>query len=148
MFTVVFHFPSKAHEKAACLINKSDLRLLCGNVSVESMFYGWVSTQSRMIKERFIFADLLFNRKIACVEKEELKSLIIEIIALIVQYKESIYRNDRKYKDWFRTESNTSDWASFFRSYDIFSIWVKKEWTPKRIQNMRKLFELTTLKKI
>ncbi len=130
-------------------VNQSDLNLLCGNVEIESMFTGWVSTQSRMIRERLCFAAGLFDKEAPSHVKEELRTLIKELIVLGVQYKETVYCDDgTMYKDWFRTESSLPDWASFFRYYDIFSIWEKKEWTPKRIQNMRKLFTATTLKKL
>ena len=157
LFTLEWHYPIELLYYIACImeetdiqeINQSDLVLLCGNVEIESLYSGWVATQSRMVKERLLFVDPLFRKGMPDSEKEELKSLIKEIIALVVHYKESLYcKGDIKYIDWFRTESNVSDWASFFRFYDIFSIWEKKEWTPKRIRNMRKLFTLITLEKL
>ena len=72
-----------------------------------------------------------------------MRDLIKEVIVLGVHYKELIESMDGDlYKDWFRKESSIEDWASFFRVYDIFSIWEKKEWTRQRIQNMRYLFDL------
>jgi hypothetical protein len=102
-----------------------------------------------MVRERLSFADVLFDKAASLPVKEELRSLIKEFIALGARYKESILCNDgTRYIDWFREESGVPDWASFFRYYDIFSIWERKEWTPKRIQIMRNLFNLTTLEKI
>lgn len=155
-FTLEWHYPIEFFYHLACLmeetdmqeINQSDLALLCGNVKIESRFGVWVSTQSRMVVERLAFADALFNREIPSFEKDEFVSLIKETIVLATLYKEIPSCNDEiKYIDWFRKESNICDWASFFRFYDVFSIWEKKEWTPKRIQNMRKLFQLTTTEK-
>lgn len=156
-FTLEWHYPIELFYYIACVmeesgiqeIDKSNLVLLCGNVEIESMYSGWVATQSRMVKERLRFADLLFRKETPLLVKEELISMIKEIIALVVYYKESLYsEGEMKYIDWFRIESSVSDWASFFRYYDVFSIWKKKEWTPKRIQNMRKLFQLTSLEKL
>lgn len=156
-FTFEWHYPVELFYYIARImeennieeVNQSDLILLCGNVKIESMFTGRVSTQSRMIRERLFFTACLFNKEVPFHVKEKLRTLIKEIIALGVQYKETVYCDDgTKYKDWFRTESSVPDWASFFRYYDIFSIWKRKEWTPKRIQNMRKLFTATTLKKL
>lgn len=74
--------------------------------------------------------------------QEELVSLIKEILVIVVLFTEAIEDDDGiKYKDWFREESSMEDWASFFRYYNMFSIWEKKEWTNKRIQNMRYLFD-------
>lgn len=157
LFTLEWHYPIELLYRIACImeetdiqeVNKSDLVLLCGNVMIESMYSGWVTTQSRMVKERLILADSLFRKGMPDSEKEELKSLIKELIVLVVHYKESLYcKGNMKYIDWFRTESNVSDWASFFRFYNLCSIWEKKEWTPKRIQNMRKLFYQISLEKL
>jgi len=157
LFTLEWHYPIELLYRIACImeetdiqeINKSDLVLLCGNVKIESKYSGWVTTQSRMVKERLILADPLFRIGLPEAEKEELKSLIKELIVLVAHYKESLYsKGEMSFIDWFRTESNISDWASFFRFYDIFSIWKKKEWTPKRIWNMRKLFNLISLEKL
>jgi len=156
-FTLEWHYAIELFYYIACImeendiqeINRSNLILLFGDVEIESMFSGWVTTHSRMIKERLFFANCLFDKETPLSVKEELVSLIKEIIALVVYYKESLHSiNDMKYIDWFRTESNISDWASFFRYYDVFSIWGKKEWTPRRIQNMRKLFQMTSLEKL
>lgn len=157
IFTFEWHYPVEAFYDIARImeeekihdISKSDSFLLFGDVDIESQFGGWWKTPSRMVKERFIFLDSLFRNEMNPLMKEELRRLVKEMIVLGVQYKEVLTCKDgRKYIDWFRTESNMCDWASFFRYYDIFSIWKKKEWTPKRIQNMRKLFEMTSMKKL
>ena len=128
--------------------NLSDVILLCGNVEIESIYSERVTTPSRMIIERLFFAGTLFDNEFDLPAKEELRALIKEFIALGVRYKETVLCDDgTRYIDWFRTESGMSDWASFFRYYDMFSIWKRKEWTPKRIQNMRKLFDAATLDK-
>lgn len=156
-FTLEWHYPIELFYLIARImeendideVNQSDLILLCGNVKIESMFTGWASTQSRMIRERMFLAEVLFDKETPSHVKEELRNLIKELIVLGVQYKETVYCDDgTMYKDWFRTESSVPDWASFFRYYDIFSIWERKEWTPKRTQNMRKLFTATSLRKL
>ena len=58
------------------------------------------------------------------------------------------YHKGEPYKEWFRKESSMEDWASFFRYYDLFGIWQRKEWTGKRIRYMRKLFDMVLLPKI
>ena len=90
----------------------------------------------------------LFGKKTRDFERETMKSLIKEILVVIVQFTELMGANDGgTYKDWFRKESSIEDWASFFRFYDIFAICQKKEWTRKRIQNVRYLFDMTLLEK-
>ncbi len=157
LFTFEWHYPVETfyyiarimEEEGIQEINQSDLILIFGDVDIESQFGGWWKTSSRMVKERFVFLSSLFRKDMNPIMKEEIRGLVKEMIVLGVQYIEILKCKDgRKYIDWFRTESNISDWASFFRYYDIFSIWERKEWTPKRIQNIRKLFEMTSMKKL
>ena len=79
--------------------------------------------------------------------RETLREMFKEVLVLVTKYKELKENYEGVlYKDWFRKESSIADWASFFKYYNIFSIWQKKEWTPKRIQKMRYLFELSLYK--
>lgn len=158
LFTFEWHYPVEMFYQIASImekenikdINASALRLLCGEISVQSSFGGgWFSGPSRMVKERLFVLGGLFDNKKDDFFKEELISLIKEFFALGIQYKELYQDKDgQKYIDWFRNESTEADWASFLRYYDIFDIWEKKKWTPKKIQNMRKLFRLTTMENI
>ncbi len=152
LFTFEWHYPIEMFYYLACImeeegidtVDQKSLSLLCGYVKIESCFGGWFSTESRMIKERLVVLPLLFGKDTAEKSRDDLKDLIKEILVLGVEYKEMIEINeDSLFKDWFRKESSMADWASFFRYYDIFSIWQKKEWTSKRIQIMRYLFDIS-----
>ena len=124
-------------EKEICDINISDLALLCGRVTIESRFVGWVNTDSRMVKERSIVLNDLLLPEIHGERKELLRNRIKEV--LVAATKLYAYEQNRK---WFMEETTQEDWASFFRYYDMFSIWKKKKWTRKRIQYMRRLLDL------
>lgn len=151
MFTIEWHYAIETLYHIACIMEEKNLKcvdletliLLCGKVYIESQFLGSVATDSRMVKERRYVLDYLFSNKTDDFSKEKMINLIKEILALGVQYKE-IIRTDEgvSYKEWFRRESSTEDWASFFRYYDLFAIWQKKKWTNKRIKNMRLLLDL------
>ena len=156
LFTLEWHYPLEMFYELSCLmeeeeidsVDQDSLILTCCSVSIESRFGGWYSTDSRMVKERMMILPYLFGKKTRDFERETMKSLIKEILVVIVQFTELMGANDGgTYKDWFRKESSIEDWASFFRFYDIFAIWQKKEWTRKRIQNVRYLFDMTLLKK-
>lgn len=151
LFTLEWNYPVELFYYLACVmegegitdIRQDDLALICGDVWIESQFGGSASTHSRMVKERFCVVETLFGKDTDEFVREELRDLIKEILVLGVEYKELIGSTDGGlYKEWFRRGSSIEDWASFFRWYDIFSIWEKKEWTRTRIQNMRKLFDL------
>ena len=76
-------------------------------------------------------------------------NMIREIIVLGCIYKEKMTSIDGDlYKEWFRKESNIEDWASFFRFYNIFDIWEKKEWTNTKIRNLRHIFDVMIIPKI
>lgn len=156
LFTLEWHYPLEMFYELSCLmeeeeidsVDQDSLILTCCSVSIESRFGGWYSTDSRMVKERMMILPYLFGKKTRDFERETMKSLIKEILVVIVQFTELMGANDGgTYKDWFRKESSIEDWASFFRFYDIFAICQKKEWTRKRIQNVRYLFDMTLLEK-
>ena len=150
LFTFEWHFPIETFYYLSCImeeegitvVDQDTLLLICGYVDVRSRFGMHVSTESRMVKERMIILRSLFGKEMDAFHQEELVSLIKEILVIVVLFTEAIEDDDGiKYKDWFREESSMEDWASFFRYYNMFSIWEKKEWTNKRIQNMRYLFD-------
>lgn len=155
-FTLEWHYPIEMFYELSCLMETEEidavdldaLLLTCCPVCEVSDFIGCFSTDSRMVKERMYILPYLFGKNTEDLERETMKELIKEILALIVQFTELMEDNDGEtYKDWFRKESKTEDWASFFRYYDIFGIWKKKSWTRKRIQFFRQLFDLTLLPK-
>lgn len=157
LFTLEWHYPIETFYHLSCLmeedglktVDKSALVLICGSVQLESRFGGWVYTDSRMVKERQLILPYLFGKDTDDFGRETMEDLIKEIIVVCVRYIETVYTNDGDlYKEWFRKESTVADWASFFRLYNIFSIWRKKEWTRARIQNVRHLFDLTLAPKI
>ena len=152
LFTIEWHYSIETLYHIACFMEKEQidevdqkmLVLLCGNVYIESLFGESVETDSRMVKERRFVVDYLFSKRTDWCSKETMTDLIKEIIVLCVHYKEIVETEEGElYKEWFRKESTEEDWASFFRYYDLFSIWQKKEWTNKRIQNMRRLIDMT-----
>ena len=43
-------------------------------------------------------------------------------------------------KEWFIQNTDISDWASFFRDYNVFKfVDFKKDWSGKHIRSMREL---------
>ena len=151
LFTIEWKFAIETLYHIACLmeenglkeVNQHALALLVGDVWIESQFGGSVTTESRMVKERRYLLDYIFDEEIDPYSKNTMMDLIKEILVIGVHYKEVCKTNEGEpYKEWFRKESTEEDWASFFRYYNLFDIWQKKEWTRKRIQNMRLLLDL------
>ncbi len=155
-FTLEWHYSIETLYYLSCLmedeglktVDQDNLLLICGEPEIESIFGGNYILDSRMVKERMVILSYLFGKDTNEWSRETMGELIKETLVLGAKYKEVITSvNGELYKEWFRKQSNMADWASFFRYYDIFAIWEKKEWTHKRIQNMRHLYDLILLPK-
>ena len=151
-FTLEWHFPIETFYCVSCLMEEKgidsfdieSISLLCSRVSIESELGGTIQTDSRMVKERDYFLSCILDHKENAILRDSMLSIVRGIIEVVAHYKVNVMANNgMKYIDWFCMESNEKDWASFFRYYNIFCVWKKKEWTHKRIQNMRKIIDLT-----
>jgi hypothetical protein len=119
-------------------INNTMLKMMCGRAIIHSKLGIKVGTESRMIKMRkSLLPQLLVNNSNVYTEKhcEQFK----ECIALSALIIESDCVEGGKYKDWFSITTTQADWVSFFKHYNVFSIWDKKDWNNKKIRLMRKL---------
>ena len=117
------------------------LILLCGHVDIVSQFGYSVSTDSRMVKERQDFLPLFFSRADMGFNTDVSVEFFQEALALSTLFKEKArFSNSMLLKDHFMLHSTETDWASFLKRYNLFSIWKKKEWNNQRIKNMRYLF--------
>lgn len=152
LFTFEWHFPMETfyflsrimEDEGLKTVDRRALGMLCGFINIESQFDGWASTESRMVKERMFVLPYLFGKDTDDFNRETMLNLVREVIVLHARFLDSYFTDDGEpYKEWFRKESSMEDWASFFRFYNIFSIWHKKEWTRERIQHMRHLIDLT-----
>lgn len=150
-FTFEWHFMIETLYFLSCImedeglktVDQNSLVLICGIVEIESQFGGWAIAESRMVKERLLILPYLFGKDTDEYDRETMRDLIKEILIVVSRYRGLLPIEDGTlYRDWFRKESTVKDWASFFRYYDIFAMWEKKEWTNTRIQNMRYLYEL------
>ena len=145
------HFNVELFYELACIMEREKLteisidglRLICGSVVIESRFGGTARTNYNMIKERLNVLESLFIKSTDEADYNSLKERIKETIVLVTNYSELVTLSQGGLlKDAFREKTSIEDRASFLRYYNIFSCWKKKEWTRKRIQNMRKLYEL------
>lgn len=64
-----------------------------------------------------------------------------ELLVIMAQLNNGIkLENGNTLRERFAKETTMEDWASFFKEYDIFAAWNKKELSNIRIRNMRKIF--------
>ena len=63
-----------------------------------------------------------------------------ELLVIMAQLNKRIQlESGRTLREQFAKETTIEDWASFFKEYDIFEAWNKKELSSTRIRNMRKV---------
>ena len=139
----VYYAASIMEAKGITEVDANTIILLCGCLTLESRFGGSVSTESRMVKERQFYLEYLLDNETNQYYKSIMMDIIREMIVLSVYYKMTITSTENTlYIDWFLKESDTADWASFFRYYDLFSIWEKKELSKTKIRNIRKIYDV------
>jgi len=72
-----------------------------------------------------------------------LRERIAESIALITIMKEKTTSIDGGlYRDWIVNQVDKHDIADFYRKYNVFRVWEKKQLNNKRIHNMRILYDM------
>lgn len=111
----------------------SKVGMLFGYRQYMSILGFQVTTDSRMVGYREgIIANFL--------KSSEIEYQYCEMLALVTTFKEKAEINGLPIKEWFIHNTDISDWASFFRDYNIFkSVDFKKDWSGKHIRCMRKL---------
>lgn len=111
----------------------SKVGMLFGYRQYMSILGFQVTTNSRMIGYREdLIADFL--------KSPEIEYQYCEMLALVTVFIEEAKINDLPIKEWFIQNTDISDWASFFREYDVFKAAdFKKDWSRKHIHCMRQL---------
>lgn len=73
--------------------------------------------------------------------------MLIEANVLVNSVQSHIgFGRGQSIKAWFRDNTNLNDWASVFKSYNVFATFEpNKEWTDTRIKTVRKCYDLTSL---
>ena len=107
--------------------------MLFGYRQYRSILGFLVTTDSRMIGYREgLIADFL--------KSSEIEYQYCEMLALVTTLKEKAEVNGIPIKEWFIQNTDISDWASFFRDYNVFKfVDFKKDWSGKHIRSMREL---------
>ena len=71
---------------------------------------------------------------------------IMEANVLANAVQSHIYLNGKPMRLWFVEETNIDDWASVFETYNVFRTFIRdKEWSPFKIQAIRKMYESVSL---
>lgn len=119
---------------------------LCAFLVIPSSLGYRVSANSRMVKERqWLIPELVVDGEISFMsELWALRENFVEKVALAADFKEGIVnkKTGKNFRDTFIETTSMEDWASFLEDYNVFEAYHKKEWTNKKIRNMRQLYDI------
>ena len=118
--------------------------LFTGTLDFNSSMAGNIGTDSRMIKDRIDLIPEYFDKTNHPYLVEIMKAKFLEVLTMKVMFMTMTSKVGGKYIDWFADSVNDIDIASFFRDYDVFSIWKRKSFNNERIKKLRYILELTS----
>ena len=122
-------------------VDKKFFSILCARMTIQSFLGCEVGIDSRMIKPRQNMIDVLVPADLKWSDEIEFdQRCYAELLVIMAQLNNGIklvmvilcVNNSQK-------KTTMEDWASFFKEYDIFAAWNKKELSSVRIRNMRKI---------
>lgn len=124
-------------------LDRNYYSILFARLTIQSMLGCQASLDSRMIKARQGMVDVLIPDDLVITDEVEFdKQIFAEYLVVIAQLNNGIrLNNGQTLRQWFADHTSMEDWASFFREYDIFKAWHKKELNNTRIRNMRNVME-------
>lgn len=122
-------------------VDKNFFSILCARMTIQSFLGCEVGIDSRMIKPRQNMIDVLVPADLKWSDEIEFdQRCYAELLVIMAQLNNGIkLANGNTLREQFAKETTMEDWASFFREYDIFAVWNKKELSSVRIRNMRKI---------
>ena len=122
-------------------VDKNFFSILCARMTIQSFLGCEVEIDSRMIKPRQNMIDVLVPADLKWSDEIEFdQRCYAELLVIMAQLNNGIkLANGNTLREQFAKETTMEDWASFFKEYDIFAAWNKKELSSIRIRNMRKI---------
>lgn len=115
--------------------------ILFARMTIQSLLGVEVGIDSRMIKARQKMIDVLVPDDLKWSEDIAMNQRCYgELLVIMAQLNSGIKLvNGNTLREQFAKDTTMEDWASFFKDYDIFEAWNKKELSNIRIRNMRKV---------
>lgn len=122
-------------------IDRDFFSILHARMTITSLLECQVGTDSRMIKARQGMIDVLIPNELKWTGDTDLHiRCYAEHLVIMAQLNKGIQlESGLTLREQFAKETTMEDWASFFKGYDIFEAWNKKELSSTRIRNMRKV---------
>ena len=118
--------------------------LFTGTFEFESSLGIPMGTDSRMVVERIDLISDFFDTEVSPLTLEVMKKKYLDVLTLKEIFMMMTSIEGGKYVDWFSNSVTNADIASFFRDYDVFKIWRKKEFDAEKIKKMRYVLKETS----
>lgn len=122
-------------------IDRNFFSILYARMTITSVLGCQVGIDSRMIKARQEMIDVLIPDNLEWTDDIDFGiKCYSELLVIMAQLNKGIQlESGGTLREKFVKETTMKDWASFFKEYDVFEAWNKKELSSTRIRNMRKV---------
>lgn len=122
-------------------IDRNFFSILYARMTIKSLLGCQVGIDSRMIKARQKMMDVLIPNDLKWTDNTDFDiRCYAELLVILAQLNNGIQlESGGTLREQFAKETSMEDWASFFKEYDVFEAWNKKELSSIRIRNMRKV---------
>ena len=136
-FEFAYLLAKKMEELKIKEIDEKFFTLYCAQMTIQSWLGCCVFTDSIMIKVRQSMIDILFTDDL--IQSNEIEFYQRCYAELLVIMSKLI--TNQSLRQYFLENTTMEDWASFFREYDMFAAWHRKELNNIRIRNMRNIMK-------
>lgn len=122
-------------------VDRNFFSILYARLTIQSLLGCEVGIDSRMIKSRQNMIDTLVPKDLKWSDDiDDDQRCYAELLTIMAQLNNGIkLENGNTLREQFAKDTTMEDWASFFRVYDMFEAWSKKELSNAGIRNMRKV---------
>lgn len=122
-------------------IDKDFFSILYARMTITSLLGCQAGIDSRMIIARQKMIDVLIPDNLEWTDETDLDlRCYAELLVIMAQLNNGIQlESGGTLREQFAKETTMEDWASFFKEYDVFEAWNKKELSSTRIRNIRKV---------
>lgn len=140
-FELAYLMAKKMEQLGVKEVDKNFFSILWARMIIQSFLGCNVSIDSRMIRPRQKMIDVLVPADLKWSDEIEVDRMCYaELLVIMAKLNNGIKLADSNtLREQFAKETTIEDWASFFKEYDIFAAWNKKELSSVRIRNMRKI---------
>lgn len=104
-----------------------------------------ITVVSRAVFLRRKYVHDIVNAKVGDEHYQLEQEKFLEVLFMVAMLKISLVYEDMPLCDWFSENTSMTDWASVFRTYNIFDVYVpNKNWTNKKIRYAREIYGALT----